>query len=299
VSVLALDRFRRRIIDNDKLLMKQYGLDKSERVTMVIMGLVLMQFAVPIGSSIYFILFQTRLAWSYPKQNMSLGTVYLTDYWDRLPIYIEHLFGAHWFASEEAPTWWVTARHDFRHVLIGFVASLLVGAITVGLKKRKRASVTYMVFSVPLGFILAMSVAAVLIVFFEWAAPFMDQIGSSSGNPFVNDLIGKGTIQLTVIGFAAGFVAKKLVLIRTFATIQTMSIERWLADGVTVEKGWWRYVYPPNYRKRFRYLVACNHEPQSPARWLGLVLSFCAPVLLFLLVFGYWLLYFGPAAHAH
>jgi hypothetical protein len=292
-------RFGRRIVDPEKLLLKQYSLDKSERVDLITRGLVLTQLAIPIGSAIYFILFQTRLAWSYPKQNMSLGTLYWADLWDRLPIHLQNLFHEHWFGtSQEAPAWWVTARHDFRHVLIGLIAALLIGSITVGLKKRKRASVPHMVLSIPAAFIVAMVVASGLIVFFNWATPFMNDIGSSSGNPYVNDLIGKGTIQITLIGVVAGLVAKKLVLVRTFDTLQLMSLEQKLSDGKT-EQWWWKYVYAPNYRNRFQYLQACDHEPQSPARWLGFVLSACAPILLFLLGFGIWLLYFGPAAHAH
>lgn len=299
MSAIRLHRNIRRFVDPDKLLLKQYKLSKSERLDMLIRGLLLSQVAVFIGSSIYFIFLQTQLRWSYPKGKMKFFNLYWADLWDRLPIHVEHLFGAHWFgASQAAPAWWVTARHDFRHVLIGVLAALLIGAITVGLKRRKRASVTHMVLSVPAALVVAIIVATALILFFDWATPFMKHFGVSTGNPYVENLVGKGTIQLTLIGIVTGIFVKRFVLARTFDTVQLMSLERNIDQGST-EKWWWKYVYPPNYRKRFKYLIASGHQCLPHNRWLGITLSVCAPILLFWLGFGIWLLYFGPAAHAH
>jgi hypothetical protein len=299
VSVLALDRFRRRIIDTEKLLMKQYKLDKSQRFWMIVWGLFLAQLGNPIGSSVYFIPFQMEFSVTYPKHHQVFFSYYLAPYWDNLPVYVEHLLGAHWFgAADTTPLWWETARHDYRTVIIGIAAALIAGAVTVGLKKRKRASIKYMVASVPLAFVLAILVATPLVVFFTWATPFMNNFGLVKGNPYVLNFIGKGAIQLFVIGLVTGLVVRKLVLDRTFDTVQLMSLERKKAEDKT-EKRWWKYVYPPNYINRWHYLDACKHEPESHARWFGLALSLCVPFLLFLLVFGIWLQNWGPAAHAH
>ncbi|MDH2445131.1 hypothetical protein QDR37_14350 [Amnibacterium sp. CER49] len=279
----------------DSLLLRQYGLDKFERLEMLVWGLVLTQVAIPIGSAIYFLTTQTRYMVGF--QGKIYTVLYLKDAWDRLPIHIEDLFGARWFGpSQKAPAWWVIARHDARHVLIGFIAVLLVGAITVGFKNRERASRAHMVLSIPLAFLAALATAGVLIAFFIYAAPAVDSLGTTSGNPYLQNLVGKGTIQLTIIGVAAGFAAKA-VLKRTFDTLQLMSLERNLAQGAQ-ERWWWKLVYPPNYRKRFEYLQASGDRGSQHSRWLGAVLATSAPILTLLLVFGVWVLYFGPAAHA-
>jgi hypothetical protein len=295
ISVPLLHRLKK-AADPNKLLLKQYGLTKRQRVEMVVWGLVLMQFARPVGSSIYFIGTQTRLAWNYPKQSTTLFNVYLGDLWDRLPNHVQALFHAHWFThSHAAPAWWVTARHDFRDVLIGFLVVMLLGAIKVGMKDYKKATVGHMVKSVVLAFVAAIIVAAGLIVFFNWATPFMRHFGVSSGNAYVADWIGKGAPQLIVTGFIAGYVAKR-ILARTFYTIQLISLERKMSRGAT-EQWWWKLAYPPNYRRRYAYLVASGHKPQQHGKALGYTLSVCAPLYLFLLGFGIWLLYFGPASH--
>lgn len=273
--------------------LKQYGLDKSERVDMLLRGAVFTQFAIPIASSVYFLVTQVRYMVGYQRSVVTLLS--LKDTWDRLPIHVENLFGTHWFGrSQKAPVWWIIARHDARHVMIGFIAVLLIGAVTVGLKERKRASKAHMLWSVPVAFVAALATAGVLIAFFIYVAPVVKQLGTTSGNSYLQNLVGKGTIQLTLIGVAAGFAAKA-VLKRTFDTIQLMSLERNIAQGAR-EHWWWKIVYPPTYRKRFRYLKACGNKGNLHNRALGIALAVSSPILAFLLGFGIWLLYFGPAA---
>ncbi len=77
-----------------------------------------------------------------------------------------------------------------------------------------------------------------------------------------------------------------------------MSIEKKLADG-DAEQWWWRFVYPPNYRRRFEYLKASGYEPGPRGKAMGLILALSAPVFLFFLGYGIYLRYFGPAAGAH
>ena len=286
----------------DKLLLKQFGLSKTQRLQMLAWGNVLAQVAVPVGSACYFLLTQAHYLVSYPEPDGTSGSlvnVWLKDTWDRLPVHIDNFIGVNWFhtANQLAPLWWVTARHDFRKVLIGFIAALLIGAVTVGLKNRRRATPVRMIASVPLALAAAGVTAGVLIALFARVTPAVTHFGIGGNMPWVSEWIGRGQVELLVIGFASGWPAK-MILARTFDTVQLMSIERNMAQGTT-EQWWHKLVYPPNYRQRMKLLKAAGHEPELHSRWLGLTLTIGAPVFAFLAAFGVWLNYFGPAAGAH
>lgn len=273
--------FGKKMLDPDKLLLKQYSMRKRDRIGLIARGTLLGLLATPIGSAIYFLITQTDYHVGYPKKGQTFANVYLAHTWD-------HLINA---------PWWDTARHDVRKVLIGFLAMLLIGAVTIGFKQRKRASPTHMVLSVPFAFVAAIATAGALILFFNWAVPSMQNWGLGTNEATISQWIGSGTLQLTAIGLAAGFVAKR-IMHRTFDTVQLMSLENKIKAGKT-EQWWWKIVYPPNYRRRFQYLVAANHQGPEHKRWLGITISLAAPFLTFLLAFGIWLDYFGPAAHVH
>jgi hypothetical protein len=292
----------RKIIDPDKLLFKKFGLSKRQRAIMLAFGLALAQVASPIGSACYFLWTQAHYLISYPEANGTNGSlvnVQLKDSWDRLPVHIDNLIGVNWFGTavhQTAPLWWVVARHDFRKVLIGFIAALLIGAVTVGLKKRKRRTPAEMVMSVPVALVAAGLTAGALIAAFTKLLPVLTHVGVVSSNPWLSEWLGRGQVELLVIGFLSGMTAK-MILARTFDTIQLMSLERNISQEAT-ERWWWKFVYPPNYRNRFDLLVENGYECEAHSRWLGLTLTFGAPVLMFLAGFGIWLNYFGPAAGA-
>jgi len=293
----AIPFIGRRLPSREKLLLKQYGLKKHQRLLMAVWGAGLAQVAVPVGSAVYFLVTQVRYEVGY---NGSTATLfYLKDTWDRLPVHIDNLAGLNWFhtADQLAPVWWVVARHDFRKVLIGFLATLLVGAVTVGLKKRRQRTPLQMALSVPAALAAAGVTAGVLIAFFARAVPVVSQWGTANGVPYISEWLGRGQLELLAIGVLAGIPAKR-VLARTFDTVQLMSIERNMAQG-TEEKWWHKIVYPPNYRQRMKLLRAEDHEPQAHSRWLGMTLAVGAPVFVFLAVFGIWLNNWGPAAGVH
>lgn len=293
----------RKMLNPDKLLLKQFKLSKAERLEMILRGLFMSQLAIPIGSAIYFLVTQVSYQTSYNGDTRQW--FFLKDTWDRLPVHLQNLFHNHMFniTGQGTPEWWYTARHDFRHVLIGFLAILLVGAFGVGLKNYKPASKLYMALSVPLSFVVATITAAAGIAFFAWGpvAHKLNDFGTSAAIPYVGDLIGKGTIQLTLIGILAGLAARK-VLAPTFAQLQLQSIDRNIAQGDELS-GWKRFVYPGNYRNRFalikKRIELGTHESRIGSKWLGMLISVAAPVTLLLLAFGIWLNYFGPAAGAH
>lgn len=296
----------------------QYKLKTSEKLEMVGRGAVLSQIAVPIGSALYFLWFQMHYLFQYQEPNGTYGSfinVWLKDPWDRLPVHIQNLFHSAVFGihSQAAPLWWVTARHDFRKVLIGFIAALLIGSITVGFKKYERASVKRMILSVPVALTAAGAVATGLIAFFAVGLPKLANwiaghpvnaggFGLSGGGNYVLIWLGKGQIELLVIGIISGIIAKK-ILARTFATIQLMSIERNIAQHDPVPTGVRRLIYGANYVNRYEYILAeveaGRHEVQLGRPVIGIAIASMAPGLAFLAGFGIWLNYFGPAAGAH
>lgn len=279
----------------DKAQLKKYKLSLVQRIPMILWTVVCVISATAIGSAIYFLV--TQVSWQTRYGNKTTIIMYNKDLWDRLPVHIDNWLHVTWFGtSQVAPEWWYNARHDVRHVIIVVIAALLIGAITIPIKPRKRASGLKMALSVPLAFIVALATAGVMIVLMNYVTPFLAHWGTTTNNPLVSNYLGKGTLQLTVIGIVSG-IAAKAVLKPTFDTLQLMSLEGKLAQG-DVEQWWWKFVYPPNYVNRFRYLKDCGHEVKRHNPVIGFFLTFGSPVFVFLLGVGIWLLYIGPAKHA-
>lgn len=285
---LTLRRLRRR--NPAQLLFNQFKLNTKQKLIMFGRKLSAAQAAAPIASSVYFIPSQT--AWYYPKKNFTL--FYLGDTWDRLPVHIQNLLGHPVFGihGQMAPFWWETARHDTRRFLIGFFVVLIAGIVGVSFKDRKRAGTLRMLLSVPAAFLAASVVAAPLI----WvAATQMSGWGITTSNPWLNDWIGKG-LPLLIIGALSGIPAR-LILARTFETLQLISLEKKQAEQ-DVEKWWWKIVYPETYRNHYDYLINSGHVPEPHGKLMGMLMAFSTPFWLFLLGFGIWNLYFGFAAAA-
>jgi hypothetical protein len=280
-----------RRLSPDRLLFRKYKLNRQQKFEMIFAGLVLSQLASPVGSAIYFLV--TQVSYQAKYKNTVTTLWYLRDTWNRLPVHVENVLHAHWFTGQAAPSWWVTARHDARHVLIGFLITLMVSALTVGLRERKRASGRYMLASIPVALLVAAPVAAGAILFFVKIFPQLSRVGFVAGFPWLTEWLGKGSIQLTITGILAGFPARR-VLARTMDTLQLVSLEKKLASNAT-PRWWWRWVYLPNYRNRYAYLKAADHQPEHHGKTLGVVIALASPVFFFLLGFGIWLLYFGPA----
>jgi hypothetical protein len=287
-------------------LLKKHKLRVTDRGLLLMWGALLSQVAVPIGSAIYFLV--TQVAYQTKYGNTTTTFIGLKDTWDRLPVHVQNLlhnkylghahqaFGLH---SQSAPLWWVTARHDARHVLIGFLGTLLVLGIMVGFKYVKKLKWHQMLGHLVLAFLASAAVAAVMIVLLSHGLAFAEHWGTKSGNPWVADWVNKGSWQLTIIGIAAGIPAHK-ILAPVFGTFQTMQAEKRLARKSPPPK--W---FPPNYRHRYDYLEDKYTDQQEAAlrvanqsKVLKVVLFIAIPVLTFLLGFGIWLNYGGgPATH--
>lgn len=291
----SLRRGLRRLYPRE-ILWSKYKLTRTQKLVMTLWGIALSQIASPVGSSVYFLV--TQIAYQVRYGSTTITLWYLKDTWDRLPVHVQNLLGQHWFPSQQAPGWWVDARHDTRHVLIGLIAILLVRSLTIGFREnpRPRASTLRIILSPFAVFAIGTATAAVLIAFFMTVFPAVLRIGFVSSNTWLTEWLGKDSWQLTLIGVVAGLAAKR-VFDPVADTFQLMSIENQMAHGVK-ERWWWKWFYPPNYRARYAYLTASGYQPQRHGRAMAVVLILSAPVFLFLLGFGIWLLYFGPAAAA-
>ena len=291
---------RARILSPDQILFREYKLTRRQKLEMYLRGTMLSQIASPVSAAVYFLLTQRR--WGFQDPGGGWVSVSLKDPWDRLPVHVQNLLHAHWFHGQSAPAWWVVARHDARHVFEGILIVLLIGSITIGLSKkpRKRVSNRGIATRFALAPLAAVPGAALGIGFFAWLLPSVfrvdvSQVGLSIGG-WPGEWIGKGSWQLTIIGILAGLGAKQ-VLTPAQDAIQLISLEKKITDGET-RKWWWRPVYGANYVNRFEYLRASRHSCQPHGKAMGLVMTLAAPVTLFLLGTGIWLLYFGPAATA-
>lgn len=278
-----------------QLLFNQFKLDTREKLIMFGRKIIASQAAAPIASSLYFIPTQTRLTWSYPKRNQVITSGYLGDAWDRLPVHIQNLlhhpvFGIH---GQAAPLLWESIRHDTRRFLIGFFIVMIIGAYTVSLKVRERATPWQMIRSVPLAFAAALAVASPLI----WVAVMqVPNWGISTSDAWLNDWIGKG-LPVLIIGMISAIPAR-LIMARTFYTLQLISQEQKLTEGKT-EQWWWKIVYPETYRNGYDYLIKSGHVAVKHGKYLTVFLVLSLPFWLGLLGFGAWNLYFGFAAGAH
>lgn len=283
----------------DKLLLKEYKLSFRERLEMIIRGTLLAQIAVPIGSALYFLITQVHYLLQYPEANntsASLINVWVKPAWDNLPAYVDHIFGTGWFEHMIPAATWAVARHDMRKVLIGFIAFALVGAITVGLKKYKRATWGHVAWAVPLAIVATLATATGLITLAIWSNPTVGSWGASNNIPYLSQFVGSGQLQLVIIG-ALSAIPARIILARVMATIQLISIDRNIAQDDNPES-WKKYIYPAAYRRRWRNELRDGNKGDIGSRWLGITLAVAAPVLVFLTFFGLWLNNLGPAAGA-
>jgi hypothetical protein len=307
-------RRTRKALDPHQLTLSKYKLSKKEKGELVVRGFVLTFVAALIGSSIYFLTVQRAWGFKDPPAHGAKTSNWNTywawkDLYDNAPIRIQNWLNSlgwhvHVFHSQVVPDWYVAARHDFRHFLIGLIAALLVSSITIGLGKKDYIRVPN--WKIPVvfleGILVAIPVAIISIGFFAWFLPHglgvdINGWGASIGG-VAGEWIGKGAWESTLCGALAGLGMKKVIK-PAQATIQLISMENHLNDHDEVKR-WWRVVYGPNYTKRYAYLQETDHQPERHGAILGLLMALAAPVSLALIGFAIWNLYLGgPATGVH
>lgn len=288
-------------LDPRQALFRKYKLTKHQKLIMIIWGTVLGFLATPVGNAIYYLVTQVRY------QTVNAGAppftiLYLKDTWDRAPVHIDNLFHLGWFTSgsQVEPGWWVTARHDARHVLIGILVMLMVGSITIGLsaKPRKRQRPYRIALSPVTVLFAAIPGAALGIVIFAITpvGKWLMKWGTHTGLAPVDAYVAKGSWQLTIIGLLAGYFFARRVFNPVADTIQLTSIEKKITEQETV-KWWWHLVYTPAYVNRYRMTLAQvqgeEYVCQPHGKTMGIIMFLAAPVFLALLAYGIWLTYFS------
>ena len=255
------------------------------------------------GNTAYFASFQVRYAVGYLK---SLYTVwYLKDTWDRLPVHISNLLGQDWFASQAAPAFWVTGRHDIRDVGIALVATIIVELMFTKPKYPvdDRPGLRRYLLTIPMA-LGAAAIPIAIIAVLAWKLPWLQQHGLDVPARYgalaseVNGWIAKGTWITVVMGVAGGIAAKRPVK-RVADDIQWFLAERSAAkirssEGLNRLNN--RVWGVPSHRVRVHWLL--ENQPGLPPRNPWIVRGLLA-VMVIGLVFsgvGAWLTLAGPAA---
>jgi hypothetical protein len=256
------------------------------------------------GNFAYFASVQVRYAVGYGN---GLWTVwYLKDAWDRLPVHIGNLLGEHWFASQAAPEWWFTWRHDIRDVGIALAATIAVQFLFT--KPRHpaddRLTVRQYVTAVPVALGAALIPIAIIGVL-AWKLPWLQQHGWQVPASFgalaseVNGFIAAGTWITAVMGIAGGIAAKPFIR-RVADDIQWFFAERSAgrirSSSALGKLRGTRVIGTPAHRRRVRWLL--DNRPGLPARnpWLVRGLLAAGFIVLAFAAAGAWLTLAGPAA---
>ena len=256
------------------------------------------------GNFSYFATWQVRYAVGYGK---TLFTVwYLKDFWDRLPVHIENLFGTHWFAGQAAPEWWVTSRHDIRDVGIALFATIVT--LLIFSKPRHAADdkvpVRVYLTSVPKALAAAaVPIAAVAVL--AWRVPWLLRHGWQIPAHYgalaseVNGWIAAGTWITVAMGIAGGLAAKPHIR-RVADDVQWFIAERSagkIADTSGLNRLRTRVIGTPAHRRRVHWLLD-HPDHVLPARnpWLVRGLLAAGFLTLAFAAAGAWLTLWGPAA---
>lgn len=268
----------------------------------VLWGIIISHLVKWTGNTWYFLTWQVRYAVGYEK---NLWTVwYLKDWWDRLPIHISNALGYHW-ASQAAPEWWFTWRHDIRDVGIALVATIIVTLMFTKPKypAEDRVSLARYIWTFPLAIAIAL-IPITLIALLAWKLPWLTHHGWSVPASYgataseVNGYVAAGTWITIAMGIAGGLAAKPFVR-RVADDIQWFFAERSAAKvrgeaGLSLSSG--HVIGSPPHRQRVHWLL--NHNPDLPDRspWVVRILLVVGFLAILASAFGAWLTLVGPAA---
>lgn len=115
----------------------------------------------------------------------------------------------HWFPGQQAPLWYVAARHQFRHFLIGAFGVFLISTVTIGIGKRVRGRVPN--WAIPLrftaAFLVALPVAALGSVLFAWFLPHVAHWNAAKLGLVVTGSDAQIVFAVTIAALAAALAA--------------------------------------------------------------------------------------------
>ena len=286
----------------------RYRLGWWGRAELVLWTVIVSHVANWLVSSVYFLL--TQVSYQVRYQRTTVTIMSLKHGWDQLPTY----FGIH------HDPWWAWLRHDIRQVGIGLVAGLFVQGIAanpLGWEPKKpgpltrahlatrrqlrRSSLPQLLATlivVPLagipGFVLGVGIVRGLPTLARWGDHLA---GGSWGTREVQLLAAPGAWQLTLIGVLASFVFARYFAAKPMSDVQLFFIERQVEQARAGRRPI-LFTRPPVYRLRYRYMLDNNIPVAHHGKWVNIVLPAAAFIAFLLTGFGFWLLYFGPAATA-
>lgn len=251
----------------------------------------------------YFATWQVRYAVGYGPTTFTV--VYWKDFWDRLPVHVENLFGAHWFAGQDAPAWWITWRHDIRDVGIALIATIIVRLLFSKPKYPADDNPGLRVYltRIPLALLVAL-IPITIIAVLAWQLPWLLQHGWAIPASYgalaseANGWIAAGTWITVAMGILGGLAATQVIQ-RVADDIQWFFAERSAgkirADSRVTLSGD-RVIGTPAHRRRVHWMMASSAILPARNPWLVRGLLIVAFLALIASGAGAWLNLVGPAA---
>jgi hypothetical protein len=212
----------------------------------------------------------------------------------------------HWFATQAAPAWWVTTRHDIRDVGIALLGTILVRMLFTKPKypADDRPGLRVYLTSVPLAIGVAL-IPISLVAVLAWQVPWLQRHGWEVPARFgvlaseTNGWIAAGTWITVAMGILGGLAAS-FIIQRVADDVQWFVAERSAAKvrstaGLNALRGE-RVIGSPSHRRRVHWLL--DNQPDLPERnpWLTRGLLVIGLVTLLFAGAGAWLNLAGPAA---
>ena len=266
---------------NTAMKMGKVGLGVT--LSLIPLGIILGHYAKWVGDALYYLATQITAAQK--------------DLWDRLPVHLDNLLGNHAFAffteGQEVSPLWVYCRHGARNLGIALLAVWLVKmAIQKPLAKRHHYGVIRLAATPVIAWLLALPIWIGGLAFF-WTYSKNGFGWTYTGtNPWIDDLaqlIGKASIEYTIIGIISGLV------ITLFGVVKKPADEfQWLL----AEQGWPSVIPGMGKRKKFLADPACPIVAGPKRPWVTRLVFWSMTASLGLAAFGAWLTLAGPAKGA-
>lgn len=212
----------------------------------------------------------------------------------------------HWFATQAAPAWWVTTRHDIRDVGIALIGTIIVRMLFTKPKypADDRPGLRVYLTSVPLAILVAL-VPIGLVALLASQVPWLQQHGWEVPARFgvlaseTNGWVAAGTWITVLMGILGGLAAS-FVIQRVADDVQWFVAERSAAKvrsttGLDALRGS-RVIGSPSHRRRVHWLL--DNQPDLPERsaWITRGLVALGVITLLFAGAGAWLNLVGPAA---
>lgn len=229
-------------------------------------------------------------------------------YYDNLPYYVWHV----WFRQPmqwgiEHYYWWLGTRHSIRDVGIGLVGGLALQVLVANSIKLKQEASARQLLLLPItaplagipGFLIGWGIVSAIDAW-VYRGPGISVGGTQVYATEINQFAQSASWHNILIGILASFILARFVAKRPLQTIQSFFIER---DVSVIRKtgnwSWVRKIRPPAYRLRVRYMLDEDLPCEVHSATVSRILLAGVPIALFLVGFGFWLLYYGPAKGAH